>query len=81
MAAILLAREEEEEKRERAELHRLAPGYNPNSVLAPTHGNEAPAQSHEEVKSDKPQPTAAEQAESDSMDALVAQLEKMENSK
>lgn len=77
LAAVLHAREEEEEKRERAELHRLAPGYNPNSMLAPTHGQE-------EKKADAAQTSEAastEPKEADPMDELVAQLEEMERGK
>ncbi|KLT45902.1 hypothetical protein CC85DRAFT_234697, partial [Cutaneotrichosporon oleaginosum] len=35
-AAILHAREAEEEEREKAALHKLAPGYNPAAMLVPT---------------------------------------------
>lgn len=75
LAAILHEREVAEERKEKAELHRLAPGYNPQSVLVPTHrqGSGAGAGAFEmpEAKSGPPDP----------MDDLVAQLEQMEQGK
>ncbi|RSH78144.1 uncharacterized protein EHS24_002600 [Apiotrichum porosum] len=74
LAAILHAREVEEEQREKAALHRLAPGYNPASVLTPTHagGAENGVGGVEAPGSPKP---------ADPMDDLVAQLEEMESSR
>lgn len=66
----------EEEKKEKAALHKLAPGYNPQSVLMPTSRSGMgdilePATTGSPVKS----------GPADPMDDLVAQLELMESSK
>ncbi|KAI9638757.1 uncharacterized protein MKK02DRAFT_41783 [Dioszegia hungarica] len=42
-AAILLQREQEEEQRERAALHRMAPGYHPSGLLVPLSASPAAA--------------------------------------
>jgi hypothetical protein len=73
-AAILHAREAEEEEREKAALHKLAPGYNPAAMLVPTHRDGTP---HAEASP----PQASPKKEADPMDELVAQLEQMESSK
>ncbi|BEI82722.1 hypothetical protein CcaverHIS002_0305900 [Cutaneotrichosporon cavernicola] len=72
-AAILHAREVEEEEREKAALHKVAPGYNPAAMLMPTHRDGAP-------KAASP-PMPSPKKEADPMDELVAQLEEMESSK
>lgn len=70
-AAILHAREAEEEEREKAALHKMAPGYNPAAMLVPTHRKGSASQ---------PVPASPER-EKDPMDDLVAQLEAMEKGK
>ncbi|BEJ13551.1 hypothetical protein CspHIS471_0307250 [Cutaneotrichosporon sp. HIS471] len=72
-AAILHAREAEEEEREKAALHKVAPGYNPAAMLMPTHRDGA-------LKAACP-PMPSPKKEADPMDELVAQLEEMESSK
>lgn len=93
LAAVLHAREVEEEQREKAALHRVAPGYNPASVLTPTHarsssgsgafagignfGDNTTSGAAAGSSSDGPTPPQP----ADPMDALVAQLEEMESSR
>lgn len=78
-AAVLHAREVEEEQRERDALHKLAPGYNPSSLLVPTaRGGAAPAGAAQPASSGA---AAASTAAPDPMDELVAQLEELENHK
>ncbi|GMK56544.1 hypothetical protein CspeluHIS016_0303840 [Cutaneotrichosporon spelunceum] len=73
-AAILHSREVEEEEREKAALHKVAPGYNPAAMLVPTHrGGSAPTVASLPQQSPK--------KEADPMEELVAQLEEMESSK
>ncbi|TXT13006.1 hypothetical protein VHUM_01407 [Vanrija humicola] len=79
-AAVLHAREVEEEQRERDALHKLAPGYNPSSLLVPTarSGGGGAAQP---AASGAAAGAAAASAAPDPMDDLVAQLEQLENHK
>ncbi|KAL1412585.1 hypothetical protein Q8F55_000332 [Vanrija albida] len=80
-AAVLHAREVEEEQRERDALHKLAPGYNPSSLLVPTaRGGAAPAAGALQPSSSAAGAPAAAAAP-DPMDELVAQLEELENHK
>jgi hypothetical protein len=87
LAAVLHAREVAEEQKEKAELHRVAPGYNPQSVLVPTHragGSGSGSGSgfgfgFAGAAASELQPARA--GPPDPMDELVAQLEQMERDK
>lgn len=70
LAAVLHARELAEEQKEKEALHRVAPGYNPQTMLMPTSTTKA-----EEAA--VPESTGPV----DPMDELVARLEEMEQGK
>ena len=78
LAAVLHAREVEEEQKEKAELHRLAPGYNPQSVLVPTSRSGPPAAA---AAGAAPRQSPTKSGPVDPMDELVAKLEEMERDK
>lgn len=77
-AKALHDREAEEERKEREELNRKAPGYHSGSILAPTHKQKDVAETHATVPVTS---SPVKQVETDPMDALVAQLEEMETAK
>ncbi|ORY34593.1 hypothetical protein BCR39DRAFT_513542 [Naematelia encephala] len=74
-AEILHHREVEEEQREREALHKVAPGYNPASLLVPMSASPALSPAHSTVPETKP----TKQIEHDPMDDLVSRLEEMES--
>lgn len=88
-AEILHKREEAEEQKERDNLKRIAPGYNPSSVLMPTSASHTPTSSisqplvphgtAQSVTSPNSKSQAHGRTESDPMDDLVARLEEMES--
>ncbi|KAK1923459.1 hypothetical protein DB88DRAFT_491322 [Papiliotrema laurentii] len=85
-AQILHQREIEEEQKEKEALHKLAPGYNPSSLLVPTSTSRQPSTQNPGPTSQQgANPTGLLQssestatAAADPMDELVAQLEQME---
>ncbi|ODO03581.1 hypothetical protein L198_02429 [Cryptococcus wingfieldii CBS 7118] len=91
LAEVLHQREEEEERKEKDELRRIAPGYNPSSLLVPTSTNHTPSTSISQSHGGQPALSslsrdvtgseggeAREGAGGDPMDDLVARLEEME---
>ncbi|KIR26750.1 hypothetical protein I307_01741 [Cryptococcus deuterogattii 99/473] len=93
-AEILHRREEAEEQKERDNLKRIAPGYNPSSVLVPISASHTPTSSisqrlappvdanggAQSVTSPRSSDTHTQaQAATDPMDDLVAKLEEMES--
>ncbi|KAL0255281.1 hypothetical protein I308_100078 [Cryptococcus tetragattii IND107] len=93
-AEILHRREEAEEQKERDNLKRIAPGYNPSSVLVPISASHTPTSSISRplappvdanggapsVTSPRSSDTHTQaQAAIDPMDDLVAKLEEMES--
>ncbi|WWC66001.1 uncharacterized protein I303_108623 [Kwoniella dejecticola CBS 10117] len=87
-AEILHQREVEEEQKEKDALRRIAPGYNPASVLLPSSNSPRPSsasvQPHQSSLLDN-EPSTLDKAaastgtSSDPMDDLVLQLEQMES--
>ncbi|WVN87474.1 uncharacterized protein L203_102656 [Cryptococcus depauperatus CBS 7841] len=88
-AEILHEREEEEEQKERDAIRKIAPGYNPSSVLVPKSSHtpsSSISQTFNQLSSTtQTDPTQtyerSQTKETDAMDDLVARLEEMESNR
>nr|ODO04257.1 hypothetical protein L204_00613 [Cryptococcus depauperatus CBS 7855] len=88
-AEILHEREEEEEQKERDAIRKIAPGYNPSSVLVPKSSH-TPSSSISQTFNQLSSTTQtnatqtyerSQTKETDAMDDLVARLEEMESNR